>query len=231
MSVRSRVAFASGAAGAVGTAMVISGRLDGSVALAVLLAFSIRTASLATLVDAGPILAGGAVRGLRARAWLAPAWVLVAAAAVARAGSTTLADVRGANAVAGLAVAHGPILTVAGSLLALAASILALVTWRPLGVETGGGPGAIGRVEVPEPVRRLDALGVLGEAALALALFVGPQVTGADDAAWWGVGIAALVGCAWYARRAPLPHRVASPALPLGLAALGLALVLVGGPP
>lgn len=229
MNVRSRVAFATGVAGAVGAALLLSGRFEGSVLLALLLAFSIRTASLAALVDAGPILAAGAVRGLRSRAWIAPAWVLAVAAAVARAGSPELDGLRGANAVAGPALAYGPVITVAGSWLAFGAAILALITWVELGAETAG--MTPGRVEAPSPVRRLEAIGVLAEAALAASLFLGPQVVDGPDAAWWGAGIIGLVSAAWYARRVRLPDSAYLPALPAALAAVGLALVLIGGAP
>lgn len=229
MSVRSRIAFATGVAGAVGAALLLSGRFEGSVVLALLLTFSIRTASLAALVDAGPILAAGAVRGLRGRVWLAPVWALSVAAAAARAGSPELDGLRGANAVAGPALVYGPAMTVAGSWLAFGAAILALITWMELGAETGG--VASGRVEAPAFVRRLEAIGVLAEAVLVVSLFLGPQVVDGPDAAWWGGGIIALVFAARYARRVRLPDSAYLPALPVSLAASGLALVLVGGAP
>jgi hypothetical protein len=229
VSVRSRVAFATGVAGAVGAALLLSGRFEGSVVLALLLAFSIRTASLAALVDAGPILAAGALRGLRERVWLMPAWALSAAAAVARAGSPELEGLRGANAVAGPALAYGPLITVAGSWLAFGAAILALITWVELGAETAG--TAPGRVEAPPPVRRLEVIGVLAEAALIVSLFLGPQMVDGRDAAWWVGGSILLVVAAWYARRIRLPDVAHLPALPATLAALGFALVLVGGAP
>lgn len=229
MSVRSRVAFATGVAGAVGAALLLSGRFEGSVVLALLLAYSIRTASLAALVDAGPILAAGALKGLRGRLWLAPVWALSAAAAVARAGSPELEGLRGANAVAGPALAYGPLITVAGSWLAFGAAILALITWVELGAETAG--PAPGRVEAPSPARRLDGIGVLAEAALVVSLFAGPQVVDTVDAAWWIGGVILLSAAAWYARRIRLPDIAYLPALPAALAAAGLGLVLVGGAP
>jgi hypothetical protein len=231
VSVRSRVAFASGAAGAVGAALLLSGRFEGSVVLALVLAFSIRTAAFASLVDGGPILASGALRGLRARTWLAPAWVLVAAASIARSGSVALDDVRGVNAVAGPALTHGPALTVAGSWLAFAGAVLALIVWHALGAETAGGPTTRGHVVPPQPVKRLEVAGVLAESALIVTLFAGPQIVSGVDAAWWVGGIAALLAVAWLARRATVPAAAMRPALPAALAAAGLALVLVGGPP
>ena len=229
MSVRSRVAFATGVAGAVGAALLLSGRFEGSVVLALLLAFSIRTASLAALVDAGPILAAGAARGLRGRVLLAPVWALSVAAAAARAGTPELDGVRGANAVAGPALAYGPAITVAGSWLAFGAAILALLTWVELGAETAG--MTPGRVGAPSPVRRLDAIGVFAEAALIVSLFLGPQVVDGVDVAWWIGGLIPLAVAAWYSRRVRLPDIAYLPALPACLAALGLGLVLIGGAP
>jgi hypothetical protein len=229
VSVRSRVAFATGVAAAVGAALLLSGRFEGSVVLALLLAFSIRTASLAALVDAGPILAADALRGLRGRVWLAPVWALSAAAAIARAGSPALDGLRGANAVAGSALAYGPVITVVGSWLAFGAAILALITWVELGAETTG--AAPGRVKAPSQVRRLDAIGVLAEAALVVSLFLGPQIVDGSDAAWWVGGMIPLAVAAWYARRIRLPDIAYLPALPASLAAMGLGLVLVGGAP
>lgn len=229
MSVRSRIAFASGVAGAVGAALLLAGRFEGSVVLALLLAFSIRTASLGALVDAGPILAAGALRGLRGRVWLAPVWALSVAAAVARAGSTELVDVRGANSVAGPALAYGPVITVVGSWLAFGAVLLALISSVELGAETSG--AAAGRVEAPATLRRLEGFGVLAEAALIVSLFIGPQIVDGPDGVWWAVGIVALVSAAWYARRVRLPATAYMPALPVSLAAVGLALVLIGGAP
>ena len=169
------------------------------------------------------------MRGLRGRAWIAPAWVLAVAAAVARAGSTDLDGLRGAHAVAGPALAYGPVITVAGSWLAFGGVILALITWNQLGAETAG--VTPGRVGAPSRVRRLEALGVLAEAALVVSLFLGPQVVEGPDAAWWGGGMIALVSAAWYSRRVRLPDSAYLPALPACLAALGLALVLAGGAP
>lgn len=211
--------------------MLLSGRFEGSVVLALLLAFSIRTASLASLVGAGPILAAGALRSLRARVWLSPVWVLACAAGIARAGSTTLEDARGANAIAGVALAYGPIVTVVGSWLAFGAAVLALISWSPLGAETASGPGATGRVDAPAPVKRLDAVGVLAEAGLLVSLFLGPQVVAVVDAAWWVAGVGVLVALAWMVRRGRLLVPASLPAASAAVAALGLALVLVGGSP
>lgn len=199
--------------------------------LALLLALSIRTASLASLVGAGPILAADAVRGLRRRAWLSPVWAIAIAVAVVRSGSSELLDVRGAHAVAGLALARGPAITVAGTWLAFIGTLLALVAWSPLGTETAGSPAARGRVEAPVPTRRLEAIGIVAEAALVVTLFMGPQIVEGTDAVWWVVGIGALVGGAWLARRFRLPEPASRQPAPGALAVAGLVLVLIGGPP
>ena len=231
MSVRSRVVFASGVAGAVGAVLLLSGRFDASAVLALLLVFAIRTAALGTLVAGGPILAAGALHGLRNRVWVAPAWALAVAAAVVRAGSTSLPDVRGANAVVGPALAYGPAATVAGCWLAFAAAALAILEWRPLGVDTAGAPTTIGRVAVPATVTRLDGVGVLAEAALVVSLFVGPQVVAGPDAAWYAAGIAVIVAGVWLARRRRLVAPISLAAVSAALGTLGLGLVLIGGAP
>ena len=231
MSVRSRVAFASGAAGVVGATLLISGRYEGSIVLALLLAVSIRTAALGVLVGAGPILAGGAARALRARAWLAPAWAIALAAVVARTGSTALADVRGGNAVIGPALFNGPALTVAGTWLAFAAAGIALIARTPIGAETAAGQAAAGRVVPPAAVTRLEAIGVLAEAALIVSLFIGPQVVDGVDAAWWAGGIVALLAAAWYGRRVRLLMPFSLPVVAGAIATGGLVLVSLGGKP
>lgn len=231
MSVRSRVAFASGAGAAVGSLLLLSGRYEGSVVLLVLAVVAVRTAGLGTLVGGGPILAADGVRALRGRALLAPSWALAAAAAVARAGSTAVVDVRGVNAVVGPGLFYGPALTVAGTWLACAAAVLAIVARPQIGVETGGGAGIAGRVVMPAAVGRLDVLGVIAEAALVVSLFLGPQIVDAPDATWWVAGIAVVLGIAWLSRRIrpPLPYTI--PALAAAAGVTGLALVLLGGRP
>jgi hypothetical protein len=231
VSVRSRIAFASGAAGAVGTTLLLSGRYEGSVVLALLLAFSIRTAALGTLAAAGPIIAGEAVRALRARAWLAPAWAVAVAAVIMRAGSTSLADLRGANAVIGPALFNGPLVTVFGTWLAFAGAALALLAWTPLGTETAAASDAVGRVVAPAPVRRLEVAGLLAEAALIVSLFVGPQIVEGVDAIWWAGGILVLLAACWYGRRARLVVPFSVPVVAGAIATAGLVLVVAGGRP
>lgn len=228
MSVRSRVAFASGVAGLIGAALLLSGRFDGSVALALLFAWGARVAADATLVDAGPILASGATRRLAQHMSFAPAWAFVVAVGTVRAGSSGLADLRGANAVAGLPLVRGDALSVAGAWCALIAGVIALAVSSDIGIETSAPHGSVARVRSPGALRRLDTAAALALAALLATLFFGPQVVDAADAVWWAAGIAALAIVTWQGRRRTIPH--GAPAA-LILAAIGLALVIVGGTP
>lgn len=232
MSVHSRVAFASGVAGAVGSALLLSGRFEGSVVLVLLLVIAIRTAVPAALVDAGPVLAAGAERALKLRASVAPVWALVVAVAVVRAGSTEIGDVRGVNAVAGLALLRGPFATVAAAWLATVAVLVAIaVTAGRLGGETAASAGAIGRIVVPSALRRLDLVGVVAETALAVSLFAGPQIDGPLDAFPWVAGAAAAFGVAAVASRTEAARDGRAPGAAAILGAVAVVLVLIGGPP
>lgn len=228
MSVRSRVAFAAGAAGLVGATLLLSGRAEGSVALALLLATAARAAAPATLVDGGAILASGAVRSLGKHVSFAPAWALVLVVGTLRAGSGGIGDARGANAVAGIALARGPALSIIGAWLAAAAGAIALASRTSIGVETAAGAGATGRVTPPGAVRRLEAAGVLAQAAVLVTLFAGPQVTGALDAVWWAAGISGLAAFAWRARELDLAN---ASGIAAALAGAGVVLGLLGGAP
>lgn len=228
MTARSRVAFASGAAGLVGATLLLSGRYDGSVVTALLFTWGARVAADASLVDAGPVLASGALRRLAQQASFAPAWALIVGAGVVRAGSSALADLRGANGVAGLAVARGEVLSVAGAWCALLAGAIAIAARAANGVETAAPRGSAGRVVSPASLRRLDAGGALAQAVLLATLFFGPQITETADAVWWGAGVAVLAAAAWEGRGFA-PRRGAP--IAFALAAAGLALMLVGGTP
>ncbi len=228
MTARSRVAFASGAAGLVGAALLLSGRFDGSAALALLFAWGARVAVDASLVDAGPILASGAARRLAQQMSFVPAWALVIGAGIVRAGSSALTDLRGVNGVAGLAVARGDVLSVAGVWCALVAGALAIASRATNGAETAAPGGAAARVVPPVSLRRLDAGGALAQAGLLATLFFGPQISEATDVVWWAAGVAALAVAAWEGRRITIRH--AAP-IAAGLAAAGLALMLIGGAP
>ena len=228
MTARSRVAFASGAAGLVGATLLLSGRFDGSVALALLFAWGARVAVDASLVDAGPILASGATQRLAQQASFAPAWALVIATGVLRAGTSGLADLRGVNGIAGLAVARGDALSVVGAWCALAAGALAIASRGSNGIETAAPSGSGARVMPPVSLRRLDAGGALAQAGLLATLFFGPQIAEATDVVWWAAGVAALAVVAWEGRRLTFRH---APAVAAALGAAGLALVLIGGSP
>ena len=228
MSVRSRVAFATGVAGLSGATLMFSGRFDGSIALALLFAFAARTAVAASVLDAGPVLAGRAERSLAQQARFAPTWALVVVAGAVRAASGSIADVRGAHAVAGLAIARGPALTVAGSWLALAAGAVALVSSTSLSTETASASGTAAIVRPPVALCRLEAGGVIALAVLLVTLFAGPQVTNGTDAAWWIGALAVLLAFAWRARDMELQSPEVIAAV---LAAAGAAFVIAGGAP
>jgi hypothetical protein len=199
---RSRVAFATGTAGLVGSVLVLTGRFDASVLLAILFATAARVGVAGALIDGGPIVATAAVRSLRLQASLAPAWALIIVAGVMRAGAGSLAAARGANAVAGLALARGPLLSVVAAWLAAAAGIVAIAARERTGAETASSAGSVGRVVAPVALRRLEASAVLAQAALLVTLFAGPQVTSVLDAGWWVLGIAFVLAFAWRARSA-----------------------------
>ncbi len=228
MSVRSRVAFATGVGGLAGATLILSGRFDVSVAVALLFVFASRASAAAALTRGGPVLAAAAERSLAQQMRCAPAWVLVVATGAFRSGSGSIVDVRGANAVAGLAIARGPLATVAGVWLAVAAGILALASSTRIGAETASRIGAAGVVVPPVALRRLEAAGIAAQAGLVVTLFAGPQITRGPDAVWWAGGIALLLAAAWRARGLSL-RNVEIVAAALGLA--GLALVIASGAP
>ena len=224
MSVRSRLAFATGAAGLVGSALLLAGRFEGSVVVALLFVGAARVATPASLADAGPGVALGATRALLQQAWFAPAWVLIVAVGVLRAGSPALSDARGANAVAGLAVTHGDPLAVAGAWLAVAAGVVAIATRTSVGSDAGTNA----RDVAPPTLQRLAIGGVLAQSALVVTLFAGPQVAEASDAISWAVGIGALAAVAWFGRDVRLPK---APMIAFVFGAIGLAATLVSGAP
>lgn len=229
MSVRSRVAFASGAAGLAGAALLLSGRFDGSVVAVLLLLWAARTAPAAALSDAGPLSAQWATRELARHLWLAPTWALVVATAAVRAGSADLADLRGAHAVAGLALARGEPLTVIGQWLALTAGVAAAAGFARVQFETGAPAGAVGRVATPAPLGRLGLAAVAGQVILLTALFAGPEVNGPPELFWWADVAIVLGAVVWLSHQWALGRLV--PALTAAAASLGLVLAIVGGAP
>lgn len=230
MNLRARVAFASGVAACVGAALLIAGRFEGSIVLAFFFAWSARLAPAATMFGAGPILASGAARTMRTQLILAPAWAFVVAAAAVRAGSVQLADVRGAHAVAGLALARGPLLTVIGAWVAFVAGVAATgAAGSRIGVVSEAPEDARGVVAPPSILRRMEYAGVVAQVMLLVTLFAGPQIDGASDSTWWAVGAVAAVAAVVALRRLPADPRVPIAAGVAGLIGLGLA--TIGGPP
>ena len=215
MSVRSRVAFASGVAGLAGAALLLSGRFDGSIVAALLFVFAARVAVPASVAD----VRSSASSALSRHASFAPAWALIAAAGIVRAGSASIADARGANAIAGLAVARGSVLTVAGVWFAVAAGLVVIASRSSIRGES---------TEDPVSLQRLEIGAVIAQAALLVTLFAGPHVTEALDAVSWVAGIGALGAIAWVARDKKV---TSAPVVAAVLSAVGLALTLAGGAP
>lgn len=199
--------MASGAAGAAGAGLLLTGRLEGSALVVLALLLCARAASVA--VSAEP----AAVWGLSMQMRLVPAWIGVLAVGLIRAGSVQLADVRGANAVAGPAVARGSVIAVAAAWVALVAVtiVIAAPGWR---ADAGA-------------ARRLEIVAIAGQVLLVVTLFAGPQVRGwTDGIPWAGASLIASVAV-WRGSRfvaAEWAPRVATV-----LAALGFGLALAGG--
>jgi len=214
VSVRSRVAFATGVAGLAGAVAVLVGRADANIGLLLLLAMAPVAGATGVAVAASQGASVVPARIVR----FTPAWALVAAAGAIRAGSGSFSDVRGANAVAGIALARGPVVSVAGAWLALIAGVIALAgTVRSKGA--GGGSMVLRALETGGGV----ALGVfLG------GLFAGPQVRAVSDAIWWAAVVVVAGLISWRARDLDLPDLWVAAML---LAAAGLALTIAGGSP
>lgn len=203
-----RAVVAPGIAAAFGAALLVAGRIPGSVLTAALLAIAARTAASAASADP-PAAAGALARQARA----VPAWVGIVVAAAIRAGSADLADIRGAHAVAGAGLAHGDPLMVASAWAGLASGVAAILL--------PAAPEGWGLVTRP-PFRRLEILGVLAQALVVVAFFAGGQVDGWADLAGWAGGAAAVaVGVG--AGRA-LAGRTGVAASALAALAVGLAL-------
>lgn len=229
MDLRARVALASGAAGAVGAGLLLAGRLAGSLVAALVLASIARAAPAAALLESGSLASAVAARALRRQAVLAPAWALAVAAATYRAGSSELVDVRGAHAVAGVALARGSGFAVAGAWLVLVAVAVAVAGAGTAGVRTEAHRGHAGVVAVPTAAVRLSWLAAAVQALLGAALVAGPRVGAPGDVVPWvlaGGPILFIVS-----RGAAIGARPEIPPLALAAGALGLALALVGGRP
>jgi len=208
------VSLASGAAAAAGAALLLVGRIEGSILVAVALAVVARTAAL-TASPAEP----AAVRSRARQGAVVPVWIGIVVVAAVRAGSPTLADVRGANAVAGLAIARGDVLMVVAVWCAVAAGVLAIASPMPR--------ARIAAATFPWSRLELVALGLQ---ALALAsLFAAPTVRSAGDVVWWvasTVVVLIAVGVAGRLAR----WDVATPIATV-IALAGVVLALAGGRP
>jgi hypothetical protein len=207
-----RAALASGAAGAVGCILLLTGRYPGTLATALLLALATRAAATAGAVA----FDRDAARDLGVQGAFVPVWALAASAAAVRAGSAFMADVRGAHAVAGLAIVRGPATAVVGAWACTAALTAAIAA---AGTPSDGGTPVL---------ERLSRLAVALQAALVASFFAGPQVRRAGDAVPWVATIALVaLGARLLGRERAARTGVAWAAA--GLAAAGLALTLAGG--
>jgi hypothetical protein len=215
VSARSRIAFASGVGGLAGATLLLSGRFDAGVVVALLFVGGARAAAPASVLDADRASSLPATRSLTSQMWLAPSWALIVAAGVVRAGSPALADARGANAAAGLAIGNGDPFAVAGAWFAVAAAVVAIASGPLL-------------EDVPPSVQRLEIGAVLGQALLVVTLFAGPQIVEGLDAVPWVAGIAVAALVAWAARHIRVPY---APQVAFALAAVGLGATIAGGAP
>lgn len=244
MTLSPRLAFASAAASAGACVLLLTGRLEGTALLALLLACAARAAAAAVSLGGGPLADALAIRSLRRQALFAPAWGLALGAALFRGGSAVLGDLRGAHAVLGLPLARGTAAAVAGAWLALAAGVIAAAgpgLGRP---EAAGPPGA--RAALPDDPGALtvEALALGAQVGVLAALFAGPQVTGVGPAIVWMLSLALLIvsaaamalpsarlGALTPLLRVPPALRPRAPVAAAVLGAAGLALMLAGGRP
>lgn len=206
--------------------MLLAHRFEGTVPAVLIMVLAARASGPASALSAGEFARRLATAALRRQAAFASAWVLFAAAASVRAGSTVMADIAGAHGVAGLALARGPVLSIAGMWLAVLGVAIAIGGSFParVGVRLAGPNG--GMVLMPALARRLDLLGVAVQILFVAALAAGAQIRSATDAIGWVAAAVALGAWTWFGRDAArLPI---APAVAFGLCAAGLALV-VGG--
>ena len=216
MLIHPRVALASGSAAAVGAALMVLGRVDGSLVVAVILAVAARAAALAASPEAR------AVRALGILVRTLPAWVALAVIVTLRAGSPVLADAWGANAVAGLGIARGEVATVVG--LWLGALGVAVAIAAPT---AGAGPLPLASWD---PWRRLETFALAVQVPLLAGVVAGPQVTSALDLVPWLAGTVA-VGCAVAAVGTMVARPEAATRAALVMAVAGLVLVIGGSGP
>jgi hypothetical protein len=204
-----RVSIATGIGAAAAAGLILAGRTPGSVPVALALVVGARAAAAASSSE--PL----AARALGRQMSLVPAWVGIALVAIVRAGSPDLGAVRGANAVLGLALAHGSTLVVAGAVVGSLAGVATLVASAPAF-----------RVELGTASGRLEMLALLLQVWLITSLFAGPQVRAASDAIPWVVASVVALGAAIAGARYGKWERTTS--IATLLAAIAVALVLVG---
>lgn len=192
------------AAAATGAILGLLGRIELSVPAAILLLLLSRAAAFAATTEPPAARFGGSV------AATIPAWILVASTAVLRANAPGLNEVRGANAVAGLALTHGEPVVVAACWLALLAGIVALAGSMPARRPSAGAP----------PAMQAELLSAAGLVLFLVCLFAGPQVVGVADLLPWVVGSLAVGAAAVLAatRIGPWSPRVATALAVLAMA-------------
>jgi hypothetical protein len=174
--VHPRIAVASGFAALAAAVLILTGRIDAPIPFVVALLLAARATS--------PAAVAGGARALSRLASSVPAWTGIALVGILRAGSASLADARGANAVAGLALFRGPALTVAACWVAAVAVVVACASCAP-----------------SPALRELDLISLGAQLALAVTLFAGPQVRRASDALPW-LGALVVVAAAVAGARA-----------------------------
>lgn len=192
------------AGSAVAAILALSGSVDASILAVALLVVAVRAFALGAI---------GGVASLQRWASSVPALALLAVTAAVRAGSADLDAIRGANAVAGLGIAYGPLLTAVGVIVAAVGGVVALGTIDPVGARVRG------------VADLFDALGVLLGAWMIVTVTVGPQVEDLGDLLTWTVGIVAVV-----AMSVAVPRVRQLPAIAAILGVAGLGLVIAGGP-
>ncbi|HEX9776088.1 MAG TPA: hypothetical protein VGB83_10985 [Actinomycetota bacterium] len=209
-----RLTLAIGSAAAAGAIAMLSGRVDGSALLAVLLVVVARAAALSVVADSGV-----AARATGRDHTLTLAWIGILAIAATLAETTGLAAMRELHTTDGPALAGGRPLAVVAAWLAVVAALVA----------TGRSTRASGPVsEAPTPFSRLEALAWVLQLWLVVALFIGPNVGAWRDAVPWAAGIVGLGALGLLAR--PWLRWEVVDRLAVALAGAGLILASIGGP-
>ena len=218
LNIRSRIAAAAGVSAAGVVAAIIAQWVPGTVVEVVLAG--------AVIAAAGPAMALGLDESVAARSRdalvrqtrFAPVMALAAAAASYRAGGILISGVSGAHAVGGLALARGPVPTVAGMWLCLLAALIAIAGSIPEPIGQDG--GIADRFRVVAPVVQV---------VVVVALFAGPQWRSAVDVIPWLLTGVAAGAAIWFGRR--FSRFGFAPWIATGLSAAGFGLAILGGRP